>query len=241
MITMKKPLAICVGMAGLLGLPGAASAQQTAFTNAPVYVFAGPAPDYPVVSQLPQGLEVTVYGCVAGYTWCDVAVPNLRGWIDASTLSYPYQGANVPILTYGAAIGLPIVTFAVGTYWGSYYRGQPWYHDQERWINHPPPRPGPGPGYGHPPPQPYAGHPPAGHPPGPAPQPYAGHPPGPAPQPYGGHPPEPPHGNPGYAGKPPGAPPGNYGHPPPGPAATHEQPAPEHRGGEEEHGHPPPQ
>ncbi len=111
---MKKSLAICVGVGGLLCLSGGASAQQTAFTNSPVYVFAGPAPDYPVVSQLPQGLQVTVYGCVAGYSWCDVAVPNLRGWIDASTLSYPYQGANVPILTYGAAIGLPIVTFSVG-------------------------------------------------------------------------------------------------------------------------------
>ena len=100
MITMKKPLAIslCVGMAGALCLSGGASAQQAAFTNAPVDVFAGPAPDYPVVSQLPQGLQVTVYGCVAGYSWCDVAVPNLRGWIDASALSYPYHGSNVPIV-----------------------------------------------------------------------------------------------------------------------------------------------
>jgi len=240
---MKKPLAICVGMAGLLCLSGGASAQQTAFTNAPVDVFAGPAPDYPVVSQLPQGLQVTVYGCVAGYSWCDIAVPNLRGWIDASTLSYPYQGANVPILTYGAAIGLPVVTFSVDAYWGSYYRGQPWYHDQARWINHAPPRPGPGPGYyghpvGHPPPpQPYGGHPPA---PQPQPQPYGGHPPAPPPQPYGAHPPAPPRGNEGYAGKPPGAPQGNIGHPP-GPGVPYEAAPPEHRGGEDSHGHPPPQ
>src|SRR5471032_1222924 len=211
MTTMKKPLAFCVGMAGLLGLPGGASAQQTAFTNAPVYVFAGPAPDYPVVSQLPQGLQVTIYGCVAGYTWCDVAVPNLRGWVDASALSYPYQGSNVPIPTYGASIGLPIVAFSLGAYWGSYYHGQPWYHDQGRWINHASPRPGPG--YGHPQPQP---------------------------QPYGGHPPGPPRSNEGYAGRPPGEPQGNYGHPP-GPGVNHEEARPEHRGGEDDHGHPPPQ
>ena len=211
---MKKPLAIslCVGVAGALCLSGGASAQQAAFTNAPVDVFAGPAPDYPVVSQLPQGIQVTVYGCVAGYSWCDVAVPNLRGWIDASTLSYPYQGANVPIVTYGATIGVPIVTFSVGDYWGNYYRGQPWYHDQGRWINHAPPRPGPGPGYG-------------GHPP---------------PQPYGAHPPGPPRGSEGYGGRPPGAPQGNYGHPP-GPGVNREEARPEHRGGEDDHGHPPPQ
>ena len=210
---MKIPLAmsICVGMAGALCLSGGASAQEAAFTNAPVNVFAGPAPDYPVVSQLPQGLQVTVYGCVAGYSWCDIAVPNLRGWIDASALSYPYQGANVPILTYGAAIGLPIVTFSVGAYWGNYYRGQPWYHDQGRWVDHASPRPGPGPGYGHPPPQP-----------------------------YGGHPPAPPRGNEGYTGRPPGAPQGNYGHPP-GPAVNREETRPEHHGGEDDHGHPPPQ
>jgi uncharacterized protein YraI len=189
-ITMKNHIAmsICAGVAGMsmLCTSGSAFAQQAAFTNAPADVFAGPAPDYPVVSQLPQGLQVTVYGCVAGYSWCDVAVPNLRGWIDASTLSYPYQGGYVPLETYGANIGLPIVTFSVDSYWGSYYRGQPWYHDQGRWINHPPPRPGPGPGYGHPPPS------------------------------NGGHPPGPPRGNEGYAGRPPGPPPGNGHPPGPG-------------------------
>jgi len=135
----------------------------------------------------------------------------LRGRVDASTLSYPYQGANAPILTYGAAIGLPIVAFSVDAYWGNYYRGQPWYHDQGRWINHPPLRPGLGPGYGHPPPQP-----------------------------YGGRPPGPPRDNEGNAGRPPGAPQGNYGHPP-APGANREETRPEHRGGEDDHGHPPPQ
>lgn len=215
---MKKFWLVSLGLsaAGLFGVPGSASAQQAAFTNAPADVFAGPAPDYPVVSQLPQGIQLTVYGCTEGYSWCDVAVPNLRGWVDASTLSYPYQGNYVPLETYGATIGLPIVAFSVGAYWGSYYRGQPWYHEQQRWINHPPPRPGPG--YGHPSP-PYGG----GRPPGP-----------------GG----PPRGNEGVAGRPPGPPQGNYGRPPgPGPGREpgHEEARPEHRGGGDDHGHPPPQ
>ncbi len=151
----------CIGFAGLLALPGVTFAQQQAYTNSPVNMRAGPAGDYPIVTQLPGGVPVTVMGCISGYTWCDVVVPNLRGWVYAGRLSYPYQGGNVPILTYGTTIGLPIVTFSIGSYWGSYYRGRPWYNQQSRWANRPPPGPGPGrpPGYGgRPPPGPQPGH-----------------------------------------------------------------------------------
>ena len=196
----------CIGFAGLLALPGVTFAQQQAYTNSPVNMRAGPAGDYPIVTQLPGGMPVTVMGCISGYTWCDVVVPNLRGWVYAGRLSYPYQGGNVPILTYGTTIGLPIVTFSIGSYWGSYYRGRPWYNQQSRWANRPPPRPGPGrpPGYGgHPPPGPQPGH-------------GGGRPPGPAPgQGAGGRPPGPPPGQ-GAGGRPPGPPPGQGGGRPPG-------------------------
>jgi uncharacterized protein YraI len=146
-----------VGAAGVLMLPGVALAQAQAVTNSPVDLYAGPADDYPAVSQLPPGAPVTVMGCVSGYTWCDVALPDQRGWVYAGNLSYPYQGNDVPILQYGPTIGLPIVTFSIGAYWGSYYRGRPWYGDEARWAHHAPPpgRGGPGgpfPGHGGPPP-----------------------------------------------------------------------------------------
>lgn len=134
---------VYVGLAGLLLLPIAASAQQVAYTNGPANMRAGPAQDYPLVAQLPPGSAVTVMGCVAGYSWCDVAMPNLRGWVYAGRLGYPYQGANVPILSYGVTLGLPIVAFSIGSYWGNYYRGRPWFGTQGRWANHAPPRPGP--------------------------------------------------------------------------------------------------
>jgi uncharacterized protein YraI len=162
----------CIGFAGLLALPGVSFAQQQAYTNSPVNMHAGPAGDYPIVTQLPGGVPVTVMGCISGYTWCDVVVPNLRGWVYAGRLSYPYQGGNVPILTYGTTIGLPIVTFSIGSYWGSYYRGRPWYSQQSHWANRPPPGPGPGrpPGYGgRPPSGPQPGHGGGGRPPGPQP------------------------------------------------------------------------
>lgn len=142
--------------AGLLALPAVALAQSQAYTNSSVNVRAGPARDYPVVTQLPGGVPVTVMGCISGYQWCDVAAPNLRGWVYAGRLSYPYRGSNVPVMSYGTVIGLPIVTFSIGTYWGNYYRGRPWYNQRSRWANHPPP----------PPPRPGAGRPPGGRPPG---------------------------------------------------------------------------
>ncbi|MGI4813246.1 MAG: SH3 domain-containing protein [Janthinobacterium lividum] len=137
------------GLTGLAALPTASFAQQVqAFTNTVVDVRAGPAGDYPVVAQLPPGVGITVMGCVANYTWCDVAAPNLRGWAYGGSLNYPYQGNNVQLLQYGTIIGLPIVGFALGSYWDSYYRGQPWYHDRDRWAGRGGPGwRGPGPGY----------------------------------------------------------------------------------------------
>jgi uncharacterized protein YraI len=96
--TMRRQFVQCcyAGLTSLLLVPAAVFAQTQAVTNSPVNLRAGPARDYPVVSQLPGGAPVTVMGCVAGYTWCDVALPNLRGWVYAGRISYPYQGSPVP-------------------------------------------------------------------------------------------------------------------------------------------------
>ena len=207
---MRRQLVQCcyAGLTSLLLVPAAAFAQAQAVTNSSVNLRAGPARDYPVVSQLPGGLPVTVMGCVAGYSWCDIATPNLRGWVYAGRLNYRYQGNPVPVLGYGNAIGLPIVTFSIGTYWGNYYRGRPWYRDQSRWAHRPPPRP-PRPGAGRPPGRPpgnVGGRPPGGRPPG-------GQPPG-----GGGRPPGGGGGRPsgGGGGRPPGGGGGGQGTRPPG-------------------------
>jgi uncharacterized protein YraI len=213
-------------------MPGAAFAQSQAVTNAPVVVYAGPGADYPVVTQLPGGVPVTVMGCVEGYTWCDIAAPDLRGWAYGGSLSYPYQGANVPVMNYGTVIGLPIVTFAIGSYWGSYYRNRPWYHDEPRWEHHaPPPHANvPPPQHGGPPPQ--HGGPPPQHG-GPPPQ-HGGPPPqhGGPPAEHGGPPPQ--HGGPPAEH---GGPPPQHGGPPAGPPPAHSGgPGPAGHGGEGGHG-----
>lgn len=125
----------------VLLLPLAAAAQQ-AFTRGAVNLRAGPSGDYPLVARLGPGQPVDVVGCTSGYGWCDVVLPDGgRGWVWARNLDYAYQQQRVPLATYGAVIGVPIVSFVIGSYWADYYRDRPWYGDRRWWGHRPPPPP----------------------------------------------------------------------------------------------------
>jgi uncharacterized protein YraI len=122
----------------LLGLAiPAVGVGQTAFTAKSANLRAGPGRDFPVVTRIPPGVSVQVAGCVDDWTWCDAIAGPDRGWVYAGNLVYPYEGRRVAILTNGPLIGLPIVTFSVGPYWDSYYRGRPWYGRRSYWIGRP--------------------------------------------------------------------------------------------------------
>ncbi len=217
------PLAALCLTAGLALTATGANAQSEAYTSEPVDLYAGPSGEYPVVTELGPNVPVTVMGCVSDYSWCDVALPGMRGWVYAGYLTYPYQGGYVPLTNYGATIGLPIVTFSIGAYWGSFYRDRPWYGQRDHWAHVPPP------GYGgHPPGPPPAHGGPQGGPGRPS-GPQGGRPPGPqvngGPPPGTGRPPAPGSGEPPQGGRPPmnggeraeaPRPPGNAGGPPPG-------------------------
>jgi len=127
-----------------LTLPAIASAQ-TAYLTTAVNIRAGPDSAYPVVARVAPGAPLTVFGCLADWNWCDVAAGPNRGWVYAKFLVYPYQSRRLPIITYGPSLGLPIVTFSVGPYWDSYYRGRPWYVNLLYWEHRPPPKPRPPP------------------------------------------------------------------------------------------------
>lgn len=125
----------------VLLLPLAAAPQQ-AFTRGAVNLRAGPSGDYPLVARLGPGQPVDVVGCTSGYGWCDVVLPDGgRGWVWARNLDYAYQQQRVPLATYGAVIGVPIVSFVIGSYWADYYRDRPWYGDRRWWGHRPPPPP----------------------------------------------------------------------------------------------------
>lgn len=142
---MQKTTRRWIGIGTIaLALPLAAAAQD-AFTRGAVNLRAGPSSTYPMVATLAPGQPVQVMGCTSGYGWCDVVLPDgLRGWAYAGSLDYAYQEQRVPLATYGAVIGVPIVTFAIGSYWGDYYRDRPWYGQPRWWGGRPPPPPVPG-------------------------------------------------------------------------------------------------
>jgi len=124
----------------VLGLVLATTASaQSAYTTQDVNVRAGPGRDYPLVAWLAPGTQVAVVGCLNTWKWCDVIVGSNRGWVYARFLASPYQNQNVPIISGGATIGLPIVTFSIVPYWNSYYRGRPWYSNRPHWEHRPPP------------------------------------------------------------------------------------------------------
>jgi len=175
-----KRISLLGGLAvSLFALP--AMAQETAYTTTEVTIEAGPAPDYPSLGSFGAGTPVTLYGCLDGWTWCDVSYGEVRGWVDGEALTYPYEDQRVPIAVYGPELSLPIVSFTFGDYWDRHYRGRPFYAERARFERHapPPPRhreaPPPLPARGHAEFHPGAG--PAEHaPPGPHPAPVVAHP-----------------------------------------------------------------
>jgi uncharacterized protein YraI len=196
------------------------ASAQDAFTNRDVNLRSGPDRSFPLVSWMPNQTPVRIYGCLSDYRWCDVAYGPNRGWVYAGFLNYTYQNRPVVIYQSGPVLGFPIVTFSIGTYWDTYYRGRPWYRDRTRYYNW---RPPPG--------RPYRPRPPASRPPSrpinrPRP-PSGGRPPGggkpgtnppprPSPRPPSTNPPSRPINRPDQPSNPGGKPGGGGGRPPAG-------------------------
>ena len=131
-------------ISALAALPAASYAQQLAYTSKDVKLRAGPSTDYPIVAIVPGGVPLTVEGCLSDYRWCDVVAGPDRGWVFAGNIVYAYQGVNVPLLTYGAAIGIGILAFNLDSYWDEHYRARPWYPQRFHWVDRRPPVWGPG-------------------------------------------------------------------------------------------------
>jgi uncharacterized protein YraI len=107
------------------------------YTVAPTTLYSAPNPGYPPIETIPVGAQVFVEGCTDGYAWCDVVAGEDRGWMPGNYIQYEYNGAPQLVAGFGAAIGIPIVTFSIADYWGRYYRGRPFWAQHDRWFARP--------------------------------------------------------------------------------------------------------
>jgi uncharacterized protein YraI len=128
---MKRLLLL--GAFGLLFSLSAPVFAGSAYVGINLVLRAGPDIGYPRVMMVPAGSYLEVYGCVSDYTWCDVGIDGSRGWVAATYLQYYYGDNWVYMPAYAPRIGVPIVTFVLGTYWGNHYRHTSWYRERDRW------------------------------------------------------------------------------------------------------------
>ncbi|HEY4199787.1 MAG TPA: SH3 domain-containing protein [Devosiaceae bacterium] len=124
---MKKSAIVAGLLLVLIGASAARAAEIDVVSTTTVNLRAGPAVSFPAVSYIPAGSHLVLYGCVAGYSWCDISWGRERGWVAATYLTTLYRSAPIPITGIAAArIGIRVVAFDAG-YWQRYYVGRPWY------------------------------------------------------------------------------------------------------------------
>ena len=130
---MKRIFSITALGFSLMAISSAFAADG--YVTSDVNLRAGPDSSYPSVAILPAGMPVAIQGCVDGWSWCDVATAEDRGWVAGNFLQEEYQGQRVLIPDYGLQIGIPVVSFAFGAYWDDHYRNRSWYGNRERWSH----------------------------------------------------------------------------------------------------------
>lgn len=128
---MKRISTFAALSLSLIAIPAVFAADGYVTGN--VNLRAGPDSSYPRVTMLQAGTPVAIEGCVDGWSWCDVATAEERGWVAGNFLQEEYQGQRVLIPEYGLQIGIPIVSFAFGSYWDQHYRSRPWYGNRDHW------------------------------------------------------------------------------------------------------------
>jgi uncharacterized protein YraI len=138
---MKRLRIAMLVLAGLLfaSLTPSMASAANGYVTKTTKERAGPSTKYPVVAVIPRGAPVTIFGCVKGWSWCDVSWMGNRGWVPAANLEGYWNGRRYGYSYFGR-FGIPIIIFDFGPYWGYHYKNKPWY---KGWPGGPGPHPGP--------------------------------------------------------------------------------------------------
>src|SRR5882757_10666494 len=121
--------------AAVLLIPTAALAAPGIVTTT-VSLRAGPGEGFPTVDRIPGGARINIHGCLRGNAWCDVSWSNDRGWVSSQYLEYLHRNRYVYLPDYVDEIDVPVVPFALTSYWSSYYAGRPWYQRRAYWSGY---------------------------------------------------------------------------------------------------------
>ena len=119
---------------GLAAITPIAAVAANAYATTDVNERAGPGTDYPVVTLIPAGSTLTIFGCLSAVDWCDVAYAGTRGWVLGDYLQALYESERVPLRAYAPRLGVPTVTFNIVLYWNDYYRHRPFYRERARYA-----------------------------------------------------------------------------------------------------------
>lgn len=105
----RLPLAIAAAVMMFSPAVAQSGGPAVAFTTADLNMRAGPGTKYPVLTTVPRGGGVAIFGCTADFKWCDAAFTNVKGWVSGKYLSYGGQGIYYgrPIPSTGVYLGVP--------------------------------------------------------------------------------------------------------------------------------------
>ncbi|ODN68384.1 SH3 domain-containing protein [Methylobrevis pamukkalensis] len=126
-------LAVLALLIGLMVPTTGAFAAFQAYATGNVNLRAGPSTQYPRITTLRVGEPLTVYGCLSGWSWCDVNWRGYRGWVSGRYLEAVYSGRRVIVPNYAPRLGVPVIRFDFDGYWGNHYRRYPFYRDHDRY------------------------------------------------------------------------------------------------------------
>jgi uncharacterized protein YraI len=124
-------LAVVVGFAA----DGRAD-DMAAYSSVNLNIRSGPSVRFPVVGMAAGGSSMTIHGCLAHYTWCDVSASGVRGWASGAHLEFVYEDRRVYVPAYATHVDVPIVSFHVVNYWNDHYHDRDFYADLDQWTSY---------------------------------------------------------------------------------------------------------
>lgn len=119
----------------LLACAGSALAQSSAQIRWNSAIYSGPGDQYPTVGYVNAGRNVSLYGCLSDYAWCEVSNGYDRGWVDADVLGVYRNNQVYDFYSSRSWFTYPIISFVFADYWRSHYYSRPWYNDRDRYSH----------------------------------------------------------------------------------------------------------